>query len=160
LAALGREIYREFQRPDDATPMAIEGLLLQLAAQTTRWARSGADRREPPWLRHVTDAMRAGLKAPLKIGDLALEARVHPVYLARAFRKHYGCSPAEFIRRLRVEAARVALARTEMPLTAVALESGFADQSHLTRQFRRIVGTSPGRYRKEHRMSPPREAPK
>lgn len=72
---------------------------------------------------------------------------MNPVYLARAFRKRYGCLPAEYVRRLRVEAASEALARSGRPLAQVALEAGFTDQSHFSRQFRRLTGMSPGRYR-------------
>jgi AraC family transcriptional regulator len=150
VAALGDALYREFRRPDDATALAVDGLLLQLAAAATRQS-SRARRESPRWLTRVTDAIRADLKAPLKIADLAHDAGVHPVSLARAFRRHYGCSPADFIRRLRVEAARSTLARTDLPLSAVARLAGFADQSHLTRIFRRTVGTTPGCYRREFR---------
>ena len=81
------------------------------------------------------------------MGDLAAEAGIHPVYLARAFRQRYGSSPAEYARRLRVEAARELLARCDLSLAQVAVEAGFSDQSHLSHQFRRVVGMSPGRYR-------------
>jgi AraC family transcriptional regulator len=150
IAALGDALYREFRSPDDATPLAVDGLLLQLAAAATRDGRRPPPIR-PRWLVSVTDAIRAELKAPLRIADLAHDAGVHPVYLARAFRRHYGCSPADFIRRLRVDAARTALAGTDLPISAVARLTGFADQSHLTRIFRRAVGTSPGCYRRELR---------
>ena len=146
VAGLASQTYREFRERDDVAPLAIEGLLLQLSALTSRESSRPAVR-EAPWLRRVQDRIQAGFRGALCIGDLAAEAGVHPVYLARAFRLRYGCSPADYARRLRVEAARELLARSDVPLAQVALEAGYADQSHLTRQFRRSMGVSPGWYR-------------
>jgi AraC family transcriptional regulator len=147
VAGLGLQAYQEFRRRDDVAPLAIEGLLLQMAALTSRRAPRGAVSGEPPWLVRVKDRIQAEFRGTLRVGDLASEAGVHPVYLARAFRQRYACSPAEYIRRLRVEAAGELLARSDIPLSQVALMAGFSDQSHLAHQFRRLVGISPGRYR-------------
>ena len=147
VAGLGLQTYQEFRQRDDVAPLAIEGLLLQMAALSSRRPLGATVTGEPAWLRRVRDRIHAGFRATLRMSDLAAEAGVHPVYLARAFRLRYACSPAEYARRLRVEAAGELLARTEIPLTQVALQAGFSDQSHLSHQFRRIVGVSPGRYR-------------
>ncbi len=151
VARLGLELYREFRQPDDVALLAIEGLVLQLSALAVRHAPRDADPREPPWLRRVQEIIHARFRHPLRIADLATDADVHPVYLARAFRKYYGCSPAECVRRLRVQAASEALAHSDVPLAQVALSAGFSDQSHLSRQFRQMVGMSPGRFRVEAR---------
>ena len=51
------------------------------------------------------------------------------------------------VRRLRIEYAKIQLLRTDEPLAAIAVDSGFADQSHFTRTFARVEGTTPGRFR-------------
>jgi AraC family transcriptional regulator len=147
VAGLGLQTYQEFRQRDDVAPLAIEGLLLQMAALTSRRASRRGETSEPPWLARVRERIHAEFRGTLRMSDLAAEAGVHPVYLARAFRQRYACSPAEYARRLRVEAAGVLLARSDLPLSQVALKAGFSDQSHLTHQFRRVVGISPGRYR-------------
>ena len=147
VAGLGLQTYREFRERDDVAPLAIEGLLLQMAAVTSRRAPRASVTGEPAWLRRVRDRIRAEFRGSLRMGDLAAEAGVHPVYLARAFRQRYACSPAEYARRLRVEAASELLARSDLPLSQVALQAGFSDQSHLAHQFRRMTGITPGRYR-------------
>jgi AraC family transcriptional regulator len=73
---------------------------------------------------------------------------VHPARLARGFRHVWGESVGERLRRLRLEAARDALARPGSDLAEVAHACGFADQSHLTRAFRRAFGLTPGAYRR------------
>jgi AraC family transcriptional regulator len=147
VAGLGLQTYREFRQRDDVAPLAIEGLLLQMAALTSRRSSRAGGSGEPVWLRRVRDRIHAQFRGTLRMSDLAAEAGVHPVYLARAFRQRHACSPAEYARRLRVEAASELLARSDMPLSQVALKAGFSDQSHLAHQFRRMVGVSPGRYR-------------
>jgi AraC family transcriptional regulator len=149
IEALGLDIYQEFRSGDATAPLAIEGLFLQLAAQALRGRSTIEAGSEPRWLRPVKDAIRSNFTKPIRLADLAAIARIHPVYLARAFRKHCGCSPAGYVRKLRIEAVRNALADTEMPLSKIALSTGFADQSHLTRHFQRVMGVSPGRYRAE-----------
>jgi AraC family transcriptional regulator len=72
---------------------------------------------------------------------------VHRVHLARRFRQHFGCSTTEYLRHLRVRAAAAALASTETPLATVALDAGFADQSHLCRTFKGETGLTPGAFR-------------
>lgn len=151
LAGLALQLCREIRSPDDVAPLAIEGLVLQLAALAERRRARSTDRREPLWLRRVRDAIHSGYAAPLRMNGLAAEAGVHPVYLARAFRDHYGCSPSDYVRRLRVVSAAEAMARSRAPLARIALESGFYDQSHFSREFRKVMGTSPGRFREATR---------
>ena len=151
VAGLALQAHREFRRRDNVAPLAIEGLLLQLSALSARRSSLLEVRGEPVWLRRVRDRIHAGFRGALRMTDLASEAGVHPVYLARAFRRRHGCSPAEYVRHLRIEAASELLARSDVPLSEVALRAGFSDQSHLAHQFQRTVGVSPGRYRREAR---------
>jgi AraC family transcriptional regulator len=72
---------------------------------------------------------------------------VDPERLARGFRRSFGEPMADYLRRIRVDAAASKLASTDLPISQVAGDVGFADQSHLTRWFSRYLGTTPGRYR-------------
>src|SRR5213075_1689585 len=77
----------EFRNTDGVSPMAIEGLLLELFAECERHT---PDRSAPVWLRRVRDQLDACRTASLT--GLAAEAGLHPTHLARTFRAHYGCS--------------------------------------------------------------------
>ncbi len=79
---------------------------------------------------------------------LAREANVHPVYLARAFRRFFRHSVGEYVRILRMREACRRLADSDEPLADVSLATGFFDQSHLTRHFKRQLGTTPARFRR------------
>jgi AraC family transcriptional regulator len=96
----------------------------------------------------VSDLLRERCCDPWSLADVATEAGVHPGYLASAFRRHFGCTVGEFIRRQRIALACRALADGNKPLADVALLAGFADQSHFTRTFKRQLGLTPAAYRK------------
>jgi AraC family transcriptional regulator len=102
----------------------------------------------PSWLRRVRDALHDCAGAVPPVRSLAEGAGVHPVYLARAFRRAYGVPVTEYARRLRVRAAADRIASTALPLARIACEAGFADQAHLTRELRRETGLTPGALRR------------
>jgi AraC family transcriptional regulator len=89
-----------------------------------------------------------GFREPLRMRDLARDAGVHPVHLARVFRKMEKRTPGEYQQRLQVRAACELLRDPEWPLAVIAAECGFADQSHFTRVFRRMTGTTPAQFRR------------
>jgi AraC family transcriptional regulator len=90
-----------------------------------------------------------GTRTP-KFSELATTVGVHPVHLSRAFRAAYGCTPGEYLRRLRIEHAQRLLAESRMPLAQVACAVGYYDQSHFTAVFRRLTGSTPAQYRARH----------
>ena len=147
LAWLASRLVDELRASDAAAPLAAEGFALELLAATSRETRP--ERRTPAWLREAESLLRDRSGECVRLGELAEAAGVHPAYLARAFRARHGISVGEYGRRLRLERAAAELARTDAPLAAIASEAGFADQSHFTRLFKRHVGTTPARYRRE-----------
>jgi AraC family transcriptional regulator len=103
-------------------------------------------RQEPPaWLKRVREEID-DTAAAVRVRDLAARAHVHPVYLARQFRRFFGSSVVSYIQRQRVTRAANLIGSSSLPLSAVAFHAGFADQSHLTRSFRIGTGFSPGAY--------------
>jgi AraC family transcriptional regulator len=150
-AALARRVYQEFRQEDDAAPLAIEGLLLELLAAVSRRRADGLAGGAAPWLGETRDRLHADLTARPSLADLAAAVGVHPVTLARAFRRAFGCTVGEYLRRLRIERAAEQLAGGTQPLAEIALAAGFADQSHFSNVFRRRVGMSPSAYRREVR---------
>lgn len=82
----------------------------------------------------------------VRLDELARVAALSPFHLIRLFRARYGVTPFAYQRNLRVERARDALRRGES-LAEIATNLGFADQSHLGRAFRKVMGATPGQYR-------------
>jgi AraC family transcriptional regulator len=101
----------------------------------------------PRWFANARELLDVCFDAAPSIHELAAEAGIHPVYFAAAFRRYAGCSVGDYVRRRRIEYARRRLADRDVPLSDLALEAGFADQSHLTRTFKRFTGMTPAQYR-------------
>lgn len=109
-------------------------------------AIADAPRRDPPaWLVRVREEMD-DVGSGVRVREIAARAGVHPVYLARRFRRFFGSSVVSYLQRGRVTRAADLIASSSLPLSTVAFEAGFADQSHLNRSFRAGTGFTPGAY--------------
>jgi AraC-like DNA-binding protein len=142
-------LVRELRQPDAFTPLAVEGVALELLAITLRHA-ARPELSAPRWLRRVEERVRLGAAERLTLESLASDACVHPVTLSRAFHRTYGQSLVEYARDARLEKARRLLGARDMPIAMIAAETGFTDQSHLARCFRKRYGVSPAEYRSIH----------
>ena len=145
---LAGRLVKEYRRPDGASPLAIEGLVLEILAELARDPLPVAGRKPPPWLRQARELIHDRFAEKLSLGEIAAAVGVHPVHLARAFRRQHGCTPAEYLRRLRIEFTCQQLASSDMPMVQVALAAGFPDQSHFTKAFRRQMQMTPGEFRR------------
>ena len=130
----------------DPDTLHLEALALELAAEAERPVRETAAR--PSWLDAADDFIADRCGDPITVSDIARAADVHPVYLARCFRRWLGCSPGERLRQRRLERAAGLMTRREADLSEVALLAGFCDQSHLNRVFRQAWDMAPGEYRR------------
>jgi AraC family transcriptional regulator len=97
--------------------------------------------------RQVRDYVTEHLHERIALDDLAATVALSRFHFARRFRQSMGTSPHEFVLAQRVGRARTMLSRTDERLHDIAFRCGFADQSHMTRVFKRHVGVTPGRFR-------------
>ena len=118
----------------------------ELIATAGRAATPRDDRRRQ-WLHTVREQLDASVPGRPCLQELAASVGRQPAHLARAFRRKYGVSVADYARLRRLEWATAQIASTDASLARIALDAGFADQSHFTRVFRRHHGVTPGRYR-------------
>jgi AraC family transcriptional regulator len=142
-----RRAYSEFQDHTESSQMIMEGLGLELAGVAGQMPDL-PDRHAPVWLRTARDLIRDSRGASLRVKDIARVSGVHPIHLARVFRQFFQCSPGEYARRCRMEYVRHLLGRQSLPLSEIALQAGFTDQSQLTHAFKRFAGLTPGAFRR------------
>jgi AraC family transcriptional regulator len=156
---VARRLYQEFRAGDDAAPLAVEGLLLELLAAAARESGPVASSRDARWLLEARDLIHAAPAGRHSLSRLAELVGVHPGTLARGFRLRFGCSVGDYVRRLRIERAAERLTGTDLSVAMIALEAGFSDQSHFCHLFRRLTGIPPSAYRRAGRASSAASAP-
>ena len=144
---LTTRLYNEFHHMDEASPLAIEGLMLEIIAEASRHPVKASERKGPSWVKHTEEFLKDSFLEPLTLDSIAGSVGIHPIHLSRVFKRKYGCTIGEYVRKLRIEFACREISQTDTPLTEIALTAGFYDQSHFSRTFKRIVGLTPSEYR-------------
>jgi AraC family transcriptional regulator len=143
--------WRWFEQPE----IVRAGLALcrdagDAAAMTLVEAVLHADREvdaPPPWLASLRAVLDENFDRSLRFDHLARDLGLHPVYVARAFRRHTGTSMSEYVRAARVRHARHLLTSSRRSVDAIAGEAGFSDASHLCHTFTALLGVTPRGYR-------------
>jgi AraC family transcriptional regulator len=146
-AWLTKRLYHEFQQMDEVSPLAIEGLALEMLAEASRRHRIVSERKPLRWLEQARDLLHAQFSEPLALADIAESVGVHPVHLARVFRQRYRCTVGEYVHQLRIEFTCRELSRSTIPLAEIGLLAGFSSQSHFSTTFKRLTGMTPAQYR-------------
>jgi AraC family transcriptional regulator len=155
----GLSLYSAF-KAQTADPLVLEAHVVEMLAAIAGLCstetqpsekefseKQPSPRNAPRWFVRVKERLHEEFRDRLRMRDLARDAGVHPVHLARVFRRIERRTPGEYQQRLQVRAACELLRDPEWPLAAIAAECGFADQSHFTRVFHRMAGTTPARFR-------------
>ena len=102
-------------------------------------------------LQRVLDRMKVDLAADLDLCTLAAESGYSRSHFLRTLRAVMGCSPHQWLTRLRVERAKTILRENSISLIDIALDCGFSSHAHFSNRFRQLVGVTPSEYRRSHR---------
>jgi AraC-like DNA-binding protein len=129
-------------RGPDGAIIGIAGVMYGLES-----GRESTARVDP--IQQASKLINEGFSGPLEIGQTAMQVGLSVSQLNRRFRAIYQMSPSEYLQRVRVHEASCLLADTDASISGVALETGFYDQAHLSRTFRRWMGMTPSEFRKE-----------
>jgi AraC family transcriptional regulator len=167
VALIAAQMYQEFRERDLCSPLIVEGLTCELIGWSAResrrdrhrdperhrgdgdggdGARADAATRGASWLHDARDLLHDRFNESLTLQEIAGTLDVHPVHLARQFKRRFGTSVGAYVRRLRIAFVCRELSTTAT-LADLALRAGFADQGHLTRVFKQLTGCTPSQYR-------------
>jgi AraC family transcriptional regulator len=148
---LAGQLQWELHHRDQASDLAIEGLVLAMLAQLLRvTANDRAVERQPVVARldRAREFIDAHFARTLLLADVASVAGLHPSSFARAFKRRYDVTPWQYQRRRQIDWVKTELLQGDRPIAAIAHEAGFADHSHLTRAFHAAEGMPPSAVRR------------
>jgi AraC family transcriptional regulator len=140
-------LHREFLSGDAASALTVESVLFELCDYLSDSTRSAAQ--EPAWVGEAEELFRTHLAERIDLSAVAQQIGVNPAHLCRTFRRFRRRTIGDYVVGLRVQFVCRKLLETRDSLTTIAVEAGFADQSHMTRIFKRITGVPPGVYRSD-----------
>ena len=123
----------------------IELIAERLRQHLRRRSTVAAPRRDRRLANHMRDLLDERIASGVSLREAADMLHAHPVHLVRTFSREFGMPPHQYLVTRRIDRARRLLLAGRPP-HAVAAATGFHDQSHLTRHFKRVVGTTPARY--------------
>src|SRR5258708_7182371 len=154
ISSLGSLLLPALRHPDQANPLFVDHVMQAVVvhiAQTyggmrpvSRPVRGGL----APWQERRAKEMIAANLDGVPVKELARECRLSSAHFSRAFRRSVGMAPHNWLIEQRIVLSKKKLRDDRLPLSDVAAECGFTDQSHFTRMFNRIVGVSPGAWRR------------
>ncbi|MCU1348706.1 MAG: AraC family transcriptional regulator, partial [Acidobacteria bacterium] len=145
---LPEQIRTEMASLDRISRRILPGVVEQLLGIGARAMEAGE---RSAWLRQAVSLLDCSFGEGIDVEEVARRVGVSASRLSHVFRAQFGRSVGAYLRDLRIEAAAQALRETDLSIAAIAADSGFADQAHLSRTFRARRGTTPMAYRRQHR---------
>lgn len=133
------KIHGELMADDSFTNSSIKILFLSMLNET----RTLSNRKKPAWLVKLHELLNDRWSEQLDLEDLSLAVNVHPVTISKHFTKYFSCTLGEYMRKLKVGKSIYLIKNTRLSLTEIALQCGFADQSHFIRNFKKMTGLLP-----------------
>ena len=156
IVTLCRLLQADLEAGCPAGPLYGELLASALAVQLVRQCSAGATTLDPPRgglspasLRRVLEYIEANLHNAVRLDVLAREVGVSAFHFSRLFKQSTGSSPHQYLLHRRLDRAKTLLRQRAMPLADVSTSTGFADQSHFSKVFRRFTGITPSDYRRQ-----------
>lgn len=141
--------WAKYHQHEKHTQSPVEKLLADVFDKYLKQKRSG---KTPGWVKELRDMLQDQIDTNITLKQLSKDLDINPAYLSREFSKYFDdLSFGEYTRKLRIEKAIEYLNSSDYSLTKIAYLTGFSDQSHFSRIFKKYTGQNPLAYRKNLR---------
>ena len=143
--------WANFLQKEKHTQQPFEDLLLSVFNQFIK-TKKGSSKKIPAWTKQLRELIQDQIDTnfSLSLKSISKELQVNPAYLSREFSKYFdNLSFGEYIRKMRIEKAIQLMHTSKYNLTEIAYLTGFSDQSHFTRIFKRFTGKNPSDYKRK-----------
>jgi AraC-like DNA-binding protein len=138
--------WAKYHKSEKHTQNPSEKLLIDVFEKFLKQKRS---KKIPAWAKELKEIIQDQIDTTITLKKISKDLDINPAYLSREFSKYFDdLSFGDYIRKLRIEKAIEYLGSSEYSLTKIAYLTGFSDQSHFTRIFKKHNGKSPSAYRK------------
>lgn len=148
--------WAKYHQHEKHTQNPIEHLLIEVFEKYLQAVTSGKQKalpkKTPAWAKELKEIIQDQIDTNVTLKQLSKNLDINPAYLSREFSKYFNdLSFGEYLRKLRIEKAIDYLNTSQYSLTKIAYLTGFSDQSHFTRIFKKHTGQNPSAYRKKLR---------
>jgi len=148
--------WAKYHQHEKHTQNPTEHLLIEVFEKYLRRVvgkEKKSSKKIPAWAKELKEIIQDQIDTSVTLKQLSKNLDINPAYLSREFSKYFDdLSFGEYIRKLRIEKAVEYLHTSEYSLTKIAYLTGFSDQSHFTRIFKKHTGQNPSAYRKNLRI--------
>ncbi|HYJ38331.1 MAG TPA: chromate resistance protein ChrB domain-containing protein [Chitinophagaceae bacterium] len=140
--------WAKYHRNEKHTENAIEHLFIEVFDKYLK--QKSAQKRIPTWVKELKEIIQDQIDMSISLKQISKDLDIHPTYLSREFSKYFDdLSFGDYIRKSRIEKSIEYLRQSKYSLTKIAYLTGFSDQSHFTRIFKKYTGYNPSAYRKK-----------
>lgn len=140
--------WAKYHQKEKHTQNPVDHVLIEVFEKYLKQKSSG--KKKPAWVKELKDIIQDQVDTTITLKQLSKDVNIHPAYLSREFSKHFdNLSFGEYLRKLRIEKAIEYLDTSSYSLTKIAYLTGFSDQSHFSRIFKKHTGKNPSSYRKK-----------
>jgi len=150
IKSLMRKIFIESKFADEASKISIEQSLLNIFSILKNDSHV-LEKSKPVWVEKIREILHEKLDDEpdynLSLKNLSTHLNLHPVYLSRSFPVYFNCTIGDYLRKIKIEKSFNLLTYKNLSLSQISCASGFADQSHFTRHFKKAFGITPNQYR-------------
>jgi AraC-like DNA-binding protein len=141
--------WARFLQDEKHIQQPFEHLLARMVRKLSG-VRPGKNKKVPAWARELREMIQDQIDTHLSLKEISKELAINPSYLSREFSKYFeDLSFGDYIRQKRIDRAKELMHSPEHSLTSIAYLTGFSDQSHFTRIFKKSTGMNPSVYRKK-----------
>ena len=141
--------WAKYFQKEKHTQQPFESLLLNVFNKYLKHT-PGSKRKTPAWAQELKEIIQDHIDTNLSLKEISKGLEINPSYLSREFSKYFeDLSFGEYIRKQRIEKAVELMKASSYSLTEIAYLTGFSDQSHFTRIFKKHTGQNPSIYRKK-----------
>ncbi|MPS74064.1 MAG: AraC family transcriptional regulator [Chryseobacterium sp.] len=138
------QVFKESKLNDNSFEVSINQILLNLFSQLSN--QKSSSEKKPIWVNQIDEILHESFTDKLNLTELSQILNIHPMHLSRDFQKYFQCNLGNYIRKLKIEKSLILLNQNDS-LSEVALECGFADQSHFNRCFKENIGITPLKFK-------------